>query len=711
MAQTEANLLDNPVSGRPTLILRSPDFHSITEVVAEPVERRTPIGWWLFFIPSLALLGLLGMAVSWLFWEGVGVWGLNVPVGWAWDITNFVFWVGIGHAGTLISAILFLFRQRWRTSINRSAEAMTIFAVMCALTFPGIHVGRVWVAYWMFPIPNQMGTWPNFRSPLLWDVFAVSIYGTVSALFWYVGLIPDLATIRDRAKTRARQFVYGLLALGWRGSVRQWHHYETAYLILAALATPLVLSVHSIVSMDFAVSLLPGWHTTIFPPYFVAGAIFSGFAMVLTLMVICRKAFRLEQIITLRHFDYMAKIMLVTGSMVGYAYASEFFTAWYSGNPYELSAFLNRALGPYAWAYWIMIACNVISPQIFWFKKARTSIPILFVLSIVINVGMWFERFVIIVTSLHRDFLPSAWGYFTPTIWDVACLLGSFGLFFTMFCLFVRFLPMVATAEVKTVLPQADPHWQPGPERQVREHRAAPQPTPGGPFDPSRASGSPRPFGEAQGRPEALEGRAGSRGGWLRAVLSKVEGLRAMPFVHRLPKGPCYGILAEFATPADLYHACERVRDAGFTRWDAHSPFPVHGLGGAMGLRRSPLPWIVLVMGLTGAALGFVLQWWVHASAYPLAISGKPYFAWPAYVPITFEVGVLFGALGAVFGMFGLNQLPMHYHPLFRSRVFERVTDDAFFISIESWDRRFDQSATRTLLETLGARSVEVLES
>ena len=482
LAQTEAELLDNPVVGRPTLILRSPDFHSITEAVAEPVERPTPIGWWLFFIPSLGLLSLLGVAVSWLFWEGIGIWGLNQPVGWAWDITNFVFWVGIGHAGTLISAILFLFRQTWRTSINRSAEAMTLFAVMCALTFPGIHVGRVWVAYWMFPLPNQMGTWPNFRSPLLWDVFAVSIYGTVSFLFWYVGLIPDLATMRDRAKTRTRQLVYGALALGWRGSQRQWHHYETAYLILAALATPLVLSVHSIVSMDFAVSLLPGWHTTVFPPYFVAGAIFSGFAMVLTLMVICRTAFRLEHIVTLRHFDYMAKIMLVTGTMVGYAYATEFFTAWYSGNPYEIFTFLNRAGGPYAWAYWIMVSCNVISPQIFWFKKARTSIPILFVVSIVINIGMWFERFVIIVTSLHRDFLPSSWGYFSPTLWDVLCLLGSFGLFFTMFCLFVRFLPMVATAEVKTVLPQADPHGQ-------RRARARDSRAPGH----RRPRGSPRP--------------------------------------------------------------------------------------------------------------------------------------------------------------------------------------------------------------------------
>jgi Ni/Fe-hydrogenase subunit HybB-like protein len=683
LAQTEAELLDNPVAGRPTLILRSPDFHSITEVVAEPIERPTPIGWWLFFIPSLALLSLLGVAVSWLFWEGIGIWGLNQPVGWAWDITNFVFWVGIGHAGTLISAILFLFRQKWRTSINRAAEAMTIFAVMCALTFPGIHVGRVWVAYWMFPLPNQMGMWPNFRSPLLWDVFAVSIYGTVSVLFWYVGLIPDLATMRDRAKTPIRRFAYGLFALGWRGSVRQWHHYETAYLVLAALATPLVLSVHSIVSMDFAVSVLPGWHTTIFPPYFVAGAIFSGFAMVLTLMVICRTVFHLEHIVTLRHFDFMAKIMLVTGTMVGYAYATEFFTAWYSGNPYELFTFKNRALGPYAWAYWIMISCNVISPQIFWFKKARTSIPILFAVSIVINIGMWFERFVIIVTSLHRDFLPSAWGYFSPTMWDVMCLVGSFGLFFTMFCLFVRFLPMVATAEVKTVLPQADPH-----------HAEASLPPKGGSHATSHQ-------GSGGFRLQAEEKPNAAKMGWS----------FQMPLIPRLPKGPYYGILAEFATPAGVYQACERVRDAGFTRWDAHSPFPVHGLDKAMGLRRSQLPWIVLVMALTGAMLGFGLQWWVHASAQPVVISGKPFFTWPAFIPITFELAVLFGALGAVLGMLGLNRLPMHHHPLFRSKVFERASDDAFFISIESWDPQFDPSATRSLLESLGARSVELLES
>ncbi len=466
-----AHQLDNtyqPVEGRAPLILGGHDFKSMTAAVAAPLERKTPLGWWLCFLPAVGMLSLLGVAVAWLFWEGIGVWGLNNPVGWGWAIVNFVFWVGIGHAGTLISAILFLFRQTWRTSINRSAEAMTIFAVMCALVFPGIHVGRVWVAYWMMPFPNQMAMWPNFRSPLVWDVFAVSIYGTVSLMFWYVGMVPDLATIRDRATSRIKKIVYGIFALGWRGSTRHWQHYERAYLILAGLATPLVLSVHSIVSMDFATSQLPGWHTTIFPPYFVAGAIFSGFAMVVTLMVISRIAFKMEAILTLRHFENMAKIMMVTGMMVGYAYAIEFFIAAYSGNPYEQFVFVNRAFGPYAWAYWIMVSCNVLSPQIFWWKKARTNMAILFVMSIIVNIGMWFERFVIVASSLHRDFLPSSWDYYRPTFWDVATLIGSFGLFFTMFCLFARFLPMVAMAEVKNVLPGANPHGD-GPKVVIRE--------------------------------------------------------------------------------------------------------------------------------------------------------------------------------------------------------------------------------------------------
>jgi len=458
MMEIADNVSHEPVSGRAPLILGGPDFRSITEAVARPAESPTPLVWWLLFLPALGMLGILGISVGWLVWEGIGVWGLNQPVGWAFDITNFVFWIGIGHAGTLISAVLFLFRQKWRTSINRAAEAMTIFAVMCALLFPGIHIGRPWLAYWMAPLPNQMSTWPGFRSPLLWDFFAVSTYGTVSALFWYIGLIPDLATMRDRAKTQARRYAYGFFALGWRGSARNWQHYEMAYLILAGLATPLVLSVHSIVSMDFAVAQLPGWHTTIFPPYFVAGAIFSGFAMVVTLMVITRKALGLENIVTLFHFDRMARIMLVTGSIVGYAYSMEFFIAWFSQNPYEQFTFINRAFGPYWWAYWTMISCNVLSPQVFWFKKARTSMVIHFIVSIFINIGMWFERFTIIVTSLHRDFLPSSWGMFYPTMWDFGLLIGSFGLFFTMFLLFVRFLPVVAAAEVKSVLPAADPH-------------------------------------------------------------------------------------------------------------------------------------------------------------------------------------------------------------------------------------------------------------
>jgi len=439
------------------LITGEQTFGSISRKIGEITERKTTMTWLLAFgaAGSLALV-LLG-SIGYLFYEGTGIWGLNVPVAWGWAIVNFVFWVGIGHAGTLISAVLFLFRQRWRTSINRFAESMTLFAVICALVFPGIHVGRVWLVYWIFPLPNQMGMWPNFRSPLLWDVFAVSIYFTCSLMFWYVGLIPDLATLRDRAVTKVRKFVLGLFSFGWRGGNRQWKNYELAYLILAGISTPLVLSVHSVVSTDFATSIIPGWHTTIFPPYFVAGAIFSGFAMVMTLAVISRKLLGLQDFITLNHLEKMNKIMLVTGMMVGYAYSCEFFIAWYSGSIYESFAFINRAFGPYAWAYWIMVTCNVLVPQVFWIKRWRRSIAVMFVASILINVGMWFERFVIVV-SLARDFLPSSWDYYKPTFWDVSTLVGSFGLFFTLFLLFARFVPMIAMSEVKGVLPEADPH-------------------------------------------------------------------------------------------------------------------------------------------------------------------------------------------------------------------------------------------------------------
>jgi molybdopterin-containing oxidoreductase family membrane subunit len=457
--------LDPRMELNPPLVKGGMTYADVTGKISGIVEGKPPKQWWIamgFAVPlALLLFGCLGYLVA----TGIGVWGNNSPVGWGWDITNFVWWIGIGHAGTLISAILFLFRQKWRTSINRAAEAMTLFAVACAAIYPLFHTGRPWrAAYWLFPLPNEfLHMWQNFRSPLMWDVFAVSTYGTVSALFWFVGLIPDLATLRDRATTPVRKWIYGLLSLGWRGSATQWRHYELAYLLLAGLSTPLVLSVHSIVSFDFATSLLPGWHTTIFPPYFVAGAVFSGFAMVVTLMTLARWIYGLENLITMKHLENMCKVMLATGMIVGFAYGTEFFIAWYSANQYERFIFLNRAFGPYAWAYWSMIACNVIAPQFFWFKKFRTSIPAMFILSIFINIGMWFERFVIIATSLHRDFLPSSWGYFRPTWVDIGTYAGTFGLFLTLFLLFLRFLPSIAISEVKGVLHQqvSAPHGVP----------------------------------------------------------------------------------------------------------------------------------------------------------------------------------------------------------------------------------------------------------
>ena len=431
-------------------------FRSITRDIAWPAEMsKPPKAWYIALGFSLALLGMLVVAVTHLVTTGIGVWGNNNAQGWAWDITNFVFWIGIGHAGTLISAVLYLFRQNWRTSIARSSEAMTIFAVMCAGIFPIIHTGRPWLAWWMIPHPNDMQMWPQYRSPLMWDVFAISTYATTSILFWYMGMVPDLATFRDRSKSKIKQLVYGILALGWRGSARQWHRYERAYLILAGLATPLVFSVHSVVSFDFATSQLPGWHTTIFPPYFVAGAIFSGFAMVLTLMIPARYLFGLKDVIRTDHIEAMCKILLATGMMVGFAYGTEFFIAWYSGNPVEQFVFINRAFGPFWWAYWIMVSCNVLIPQLFWFKKCRTNPYIIFILCIFVNIGMWFERFVIIATSLARSFLPSNWSYFEPTIYDVGVFTGTIGLFFTLFLLFFRYLPVIAIAEVKGAMPEA----------------------------------------------------------------------------------------------------------------------------------------------------------------------------------------------------------------------------------------------------------------
>jgi Ni/Fe-hydrogenase subunit HybB-like protein len=439
-------------SVRPPLVTGGKNFSDVTNDICKQVEGKPSKAWMLAFTISVITLSWGSYCVYRTWWDGLGMWGLNKTIGWSWDITNFVWWVGIGHAGTLISAILLLFRQKWRTSINRAAEAMTIFAVLCAATFILLHMGRPWQAYWVFPLANTFGSlWQNYNSALMWDVFAISTYFTVSLVFWYVGLIPDFATIRERA-TGVRRAIYGALSMNWDGSAKTWARYEAVSLVLAGISTPLVLSVHTIVSMDFATSIIPGWHTTIFPPYFVAGAIFSGFAMVQTLMLVTRVVYNLEDYITLEHIESMNKVIVLTGSIVGIAYITEFFIAWYSGAPYESYAFLNRATGPYWWAYATMMSCNVISPQLFWFRGVRRSIVATFVLSIVVNIGMWFERFVIIATSLHRDFLPSSWSMFYPTLYDVGDYLFTFGFFFTAFLLFAKYFPVINMAEVKAIM-------------------------------------------------------------------------------------------------------------------------------------------------------------------------------------------------------------------------------------------------------------------
>ena len=465
-----------PVLERENLVLNERSYHWITERVCGVLENRQPAIWWFLFIPSalIALVGVVG-GLTYLVATGVGVWGNSNRVMWGWPIVNFVFWIGIGHAGTLISAILFLTRQNWRTSINRAAEAMTIFAVICAGLFPAFHVGRIWMAWYLAPIPNANGIWQNFKSPLLWDVFAVSTYFTISLIFWYLGMVPDLASIRDRCRPGLRKLFYGVFALGWRGGNRQWSHYEMAYLLLAALATPLVLSVHSVVSFDFATSVVPGWHTTIFPPYFVAGAVFGGFAMVLTIMIPARFIYGLKDMITMKHIDNMAKIILLTGTIVGYAYIMELFVAFYSGGKFEIDAFKFRITGPYWWAYLCMMSFNVLSPQLFWFKRCRENLWVVMGVAMCVNAGMWFERFVIIVTSLARTWLPGDWKVFSPSWVDIITFIGTIGLFLSLFLLFLRFLPCINIAEVKRALRKSDPHFddkENHPDPGVEKHAA-----------------------------------------------------------------------------------------------------------------------------------------------------------------------------------------------------------------------------------------------
>ena len=431
---------------------------TVTDKISSIVlGRGTSKGWLFGFAIAFSLLMLLNFTVGYLLVKGVGIWGINIPVGWGFAIVNFVWWIGIGHAGTLISAILLLLRQQWRTSINRFAEAMTLFAVACAGMFPLLHMGRPWLFFWLMPYPNPMWLWPQFRSPLVWDVFAVSTYATVSLLFWFVGLVPDLATLRDRARNRASKIIYGILAMGWRGSAVHWSRYETASILLAGLATPLVVSVHTVVSFDFSVAQVAGWHTTIFPPYFVAGAIYSGFAMVMTLAIPIRKFYNLEDFITMRHLGNMAKVMLATGLIVAYGYMMETFMAFYSGNPFDRFVVVDRMTSPpYAYFYWMLIACNIVIPQIMWLRSVRNNVAILFVISLVVNVGMWLERFVIVVISLHRDFLPSSWGMYYPTRWDWATYVGTIGLFLTLLFLFIRFLPVISIYEMRTLVEETD---------------------------------------------------------------------------------------------------------------------------------------------------------------------------------------------------------------------------------------------------------------
>jgi Ni/Fe-hydrogenase subunit HybB-like protein len=638
----------------PRLVEGNHDLNTLTELVCGLVERRTPRWWWIAFAICGSLCALGGLMTVYVISTGIGVWGMNEPVGWAFDITNFVFWVGIGHAGTLISAILYLFRQKWRSSLNRFAEAMTLFAVACAGLFVTIHLGRVWVFWYLVPAPSANQIYPNYRSPLSWDFAAVATYATVSTLFWYYGLIPDFATLRDRATGWFRQRIYGLLALGWRGSGRHWHNYETGYLMLAGLATPLVVSVHTIVSFDFATSVIPGWHSTIFPPYFVTGAIFSGIAMVITLIVPLRVLCGLEDLVTTRHLENMCKLILATSLLMGYGYLIEVASAWYSSDTFEQYLARNRATGPYAWCYWTMITCNVILPQLFWLRWFRTKPWAMLVIAVLINVGMWMERFVIVVVSLHRDYLPSSWRMFYPTLIDVLQLVGGFGLFATPFLLFVRFIPMVALSEVKACLPAANPHASDEPDHEL-------DPTE---YPPSGADGT----------------------------------------------GQAYGALAAVDGPAELLEAAMKMRAAGYRRFDTYSPFPIHGMDEAMGLRRSKVPVFTLAGGLFGLGFAYSLQWFQSVMAYPLVTGGKPLNSPEAFVPITFETLILYAAFGAIAGMLSLNGLPRLYHPVFRARLFARATNDRFFILIEARDPNFDPNQTPALLQNVGGAEVELLE-
>ena len=632
-------------------------FRSLTEKISGVVlTRRTPLAWVAGVAVSLLLLVVFGYSVFKLLVEGVGIWGVNQPVGWGFDITNLVWWIGIAHAGTLISAILLLFRQEWRTSINRFAEAMTLFALVCASLFPILHVGRPWLVYWFFPYPNTFDLWPQFRSPLVWDAFAINTYALVSLLFWLVGLLPDLAVLRDRAENRWLRYLYGFAALGWRGDAGHWQRWESANRLLAGLATALVVLVSSVVSLDFATGVIPGWRSTIFPPYFVAGGIFCGLAMVLVLLIPLRKIYRFEDFITLTHLDHMAKVLLATGLFVAYGYLTEGFTAWYSGSDMERYWLFNRSFGPYAWAFWGIMFCNVVAPQALWSPWVRRQPLWLFLVALLVNIGMWLERYTIIVVALHRDFLPSSWGMYAGTLWDWTIFVGSIGLFLLLILLFIRVLPMIAITEMSHLLAA---------EQKARGVKAlADQQAP------------PKPI-----RVAAID-----------------------------PDAPFHGLLAEFDSPDALLQKTRATYAAGYRNISAHSPFPIAGLPAALGLRPSRLPLVVLVGGIVGAVVGFGMQYYAAVIDYPWNIGGRPLNSWPSFSILTLELIILFAAGSAVLGMVLRNGFPQLYHALFNAPRFGLASQERFFLCIEANDPKFDGEGTREFLEKLGPVAVSGVE-
>jgi molybdopterin-containing oxidoreductase family membrane subunit len=654
---------------RQPLVTAPKTLGQVTDDIAGPVCGKPGTLWWVAFLISAGAfaVGLVAMGIAIL--VGMGVWGINRTVGWGFDIANFVFWIGIGHAGTMISAVLYLFGQRWRTSINRVAEGMTVFAVACAGLYPLVHMGRPWYFYWLAPYPNSLGPlWVNFRSPLLWDFFAILTYFTVSAIFWYVGMIPDLATLRDRARSPLQRALYGFFSLGWDGSARAWHRYEATYALLALLATPLVVAVCAIVSSDFCTSVIPGWHATIFPPYFLSGAIFCGFALALALLLVTRKAMRLEEYITPLHINWMCKVLLMGSFVIGFVYAIEFFIAWYSGNSYELSTLVTRATGPYAWAYWTMVGSNVIAPQILWFRRARRTPWLILIVCLLVNVGMWCERFIIVVTSLHRDYLPSSWTMYFPSANEMAILIGMFGLFFSLYLLFTRLLPIIPINEIKGVLDYARETAAPGSWLLAPSH-----------------DGKRQEVGARSQEPGASSQEPAARS-WSAATRERSERY-------------CTGY---FDSQHDLLQAAGEARRRGYDVVDAFSPFPVHGLSQALGLKPSRLGWVAFGGGLLGVALTLALQVWTSAYDWPLRVGGQPANAWSIWIPVTAMLGFLSAAGVGVVAFCVRARL----WPGKRARSPVGVTDDRFALVLREADASVDLEEMGRTLRAAGANAV-----